>query len=74
MWEVNPNGASPHNQVGTENLIHMQGYGPRWDLNRGPQRWKTGIETTELSQPDPPEQTWSSEDCGGTMYINLFYE
>ena len=37
---------NPRNQVGTENLIHMQGFGLMWDSNRGPLRWKARKETT----------------------------
>ncbi len=39
-------GENPRNEVGTENLINIQGFGLRWDSNRGPQRWKAGKETT----------------------------
>ena len=40
-------GKNPHNQVGSEIPLHIQGSGLRWDLNRGPYRWKAGEETLE---------------------------
>ena len=36
---------NPRNQLWTENPIHKQGSGLRWDSNRGPQRLQAGKET-----------------------------
>ncbi len=65
MWEENPNGENPPNQVGTENQIHMQGM--RWDLNPGPQRWKAGKEP--LSQPD---SLAFIDYCLGVVIVQFF--
>ncbi len=60
MWEEDLTGENPCNQVGTKNLIHVQGSGLKWDSNQGPQRWKAlGKETIEpiwskqISSPFP---------------------
>ena len=44
MWEENPKGENPLNQVGTENSIPMKGSGLRWDSKQGPLMCKAGKE------------------------------